>query len=349
MIRIIFFVIIIFLLVVAFLFFPATLRYGTLLYGLREGIITALFNLSGLLLGIGFGALLYILCILGKKILSPFLAKLRRPRMIREPIKASLSLALGIVSVALLLAGYTYMSHKQHLKNPDDRTIPTWSQLRHGVKTIFKVDTRSHQRWIVVDSKATGMRLFLGLLYGVLGSIALGLLMGCFSAIEAFFVPPLSFLAKCPPTAMLAVFFVLVGTGENMFITMIAFGVLPTLAQSIYLAAKKDVPEELLHKAYTLGASNTEAILCIVYNNILPKMIDAIRLCIGPAVVYLIAAEMLCANTGFGYRMRLQSRLLNMDVVYPYIAILAGFGFAMDNLLRYIQRVCCPWYIRERG
>lgn len=266
--------------------------------------------------------------------------------MIREPIKTSLSLALGIVSIVLLLAGYTYMSHKQHVKNPDDRTIPTWSQLKQGVITIFKVDNRSHQRWIVVDSKATGTRLFLGLLYGVLGSIVLGLLMGCYRVVEAFFVLLLSWASAHPATAMLAVFFVLVGTGENMFITMIAFGVLPTLAQSIYLAAK-DVPDELLFKAYTLGASNSEAILCIVYKHILPKIIDAVRLCIGPAIVFLIAAEMLCASVGFGYRMRLQSRLLNMDVVYPYIELLAGFYFAVNYGLRFIQKKCCPWYIKE--
>jgi NitT/TauT family transport system permease protein len=67
-------------------------------------------------------------------------------------------------------------------------------------------------------------------------------------------------------------------------------------------------------------------------------------LVIGPAMVYLIAAEMVVGDVGFGYRIRLQSKLLNMSVVYPYLALLATFGFGMDYTLRWLQRKLCPWY-----
>jgi len=238
---------------------------------------------------------------------------------------------------------YTYLSHRQHLANPDDTTIPTWSQLREGVVSAIEVNHRSGERWIVVDSKATLGRLLLGLFLGVAGAAVLGLLIGCFKSFAAFFLPPLSFLAKVPPTAALAVFFVLVGTDMNMYVAMIAFGVLPILAQTIYLAVT-DVPEELLHKSYTLGASHVEVVWDVIFFHILPKLIDAVRLQIGPAMVYLIAAEMVVGDVGFGYRIRLQSRLLNMSVVYPYLATLAAFGFLMDYALRLMQRVCCPWH-----
>jgi NitT/TauT family transport system permease protein len=69
-----------------------------------------------------------------------------------------------------------------------------------------------------------------------------------------------------------------------------------------------------------------------------------VRLVIGPAMVFLIAAEMLVGDVGFGYRIRLQSKLLNMGVVYPYLAVLAGFGFGMDSGLRWLQKKWCPWY-----
>ena len=75
---------------------------------------------------------------------------------------------------------------------------------------------------------------------------------------------------------MLAVFFVMVGTDTEMYITMIAFGVLPVLAQSVYLAVR-DVPEERLYKAYTLGASHTEVLWNVIARQILPKVIDALR------------------------------------------------------------------------
>jgi NitT/TauT family transport system permease protein len=133
-----------------------------------------------------------------------------------------------------------------------------------------------------------------------------------------------------------------------MYVAMIAFGILPTLAMTVYLAVK-EFPEELQFKAYTLGASHTEVIWTIIFRYVFPKLIDALRLVIGPAMVFLIAAEMLVGDVGFGYRIRLQSKLLNMSVVYPYLAMLAAFGFAMDYLLRLLQRKWCPWYEGYRG
>jgi NitT/TauT family transport system permease protein len=140
----------------------------------------------------------------------------------------------------------------------------------------------------------------------------------------------------------MAVFFVMAGTGLEMHVAMIAFGVLPVMAQSVYLAAR-DVPDELLFKAYTLGASDDEVILEVILPFVMPKLLDTLRLQIGPAMVYLIAAEMLVGDVGFGYRIRLQQRLLNMSLVYPYLVILAAFGFLGDALLTRIRRFACPW------
>jgi NitT/TauT family transport system permease protein len=266
--------------------------------------------------------------------------------MIRRPIRRWEGVLLGVVSVAFLLGTYTHLSHRQRQLNPDDTTIPSWRQLAEGVAAAAAPNKRSGERWIVEDLRATTSRLFLGLLYGVTGALVLGVLMGCFPRLEALLVPPLSILAKLPPTAALAVFFVLFGTDLQMYVAMIAFGILPTLAQSVYLSVK-ELPEEMLNKAYTLGASNTELIWNVILRVILPKTIDAVRLVIGPAMVYLIAAEMVCGDVGFGYRIRLQSRLLNMNVVYPYLAVLAAFGYGMDYALRLLRRVACPWYAPE--
>ena len=267
--------------------------------------------------------------------------------MIRRPIKRSTAIVLGILSLLLLFGSYTWMSHRQHQKNPDDTTIPTWSQIKAGVLQMVEVNKRSGERWIVVDAKATATRYFLGLGIGASCAVLIGMAMGCFSQVEAFLQPPLSLLAQVPPTAALAVFFVLVGTGQNMYVTMIAFGVLPALAQTVYLAVK-DFPDELLYKSYTLGASRMEVIVSIIFRQVLPRLIDALRLVIGPALVYLIAAEMVVGDVGFGYRIRLQSKLLNMNVVYPYLALLAGFGFTMNYLLRQLQRKLCAWYVQGR-
>ena len=67
--------------------------------------------------------------------------------MIRGPISQAKAILLASLSVALLLLGYTWVSHRQHQINPKDTTIPSWGQLADGVKKFTRPD-RKEERWI---------------------------------------------------------------------------------------------------------------------------------------------------------------------------------------------------------
>ncbi|MBL4845811.1 MAG: ABC transporter permease subunit [Planctomycetes bacterium] len=264
--------------------------------------------------------------------------------MIRSPIDFRWRAALGLASVVVLVAIYAGLSARQHQLNPKDTTMPGWSQLADGWGKMTTPHHRSGDVWLTEDAIATGKRLGAGMAAGIAGAMVLGFLMGCWAPAESFLVPPLTILGKLNPIAMLAVFFVIFGLEMKMYVAMIAFGILPPMAMTIYLAIKNDVPEELIHKSYTLGASHLEIVLFVIFRQILPKIFEGVRLQTGPALVYLIAAEMVVGDVGFGYRIRLESRLLHMNVVYPYIMLLAMFGYSVDLGLRRLQTFICPWY-----
>ena len=267
--------------------------------------------------------------------------------MIRKPISEKARVFLGVLSIVLLIGGYAGLSHRQHAINPKDRTVPTFTQIwKHGVIKAFSIDDLTEERWVQSDSIATFKNLFSGMFFGIAIGGVIGLLMGCFKPFEAFFLPPVTLLAKIPPTAALAVFFTLVGTDTPLFVTIVAFGIMPTFAMSVQLAVN-DVPDENLYKAQTLGASTCEMLWNVIFRQILPRIIDSIRLQIGPAMVFLMAAEIYCANVGYGYTMRILSRRSNMEVVYLYLAFLAIFGYLMDALLRLLTAKLCPWYTRK--
>jgi NitT/TauT family transport system permease protein len=264
--------------------------------------------------------------------------------MIRKSISIKAKISMGILSVSLLIVAYSWMSYKQHVFNPKDTTIPNAQQFVEGWKKITTPEEFTGEIWLWNDLKATLGRHVGGMLLGVAIALFVGMAMGVNPWLESFFSWPVNFFAKIPPTAMMAVYFVLFGTEYKMFIAMIALGIFPTLAQTIYQSAKKDVDDDAINKAYTLGASHFEVIYNIIFMQILPRVIEAIRLQVGPALVFLIAAELLVSDVGFGYRLRIQSRLLNMNVVYLYLVIL-GMGFLlMDWGLRLKRRLLCPWF-----
>jgi len=263
--------------------------------------------------------------------------------MIRKPISKTRWWVLSISAIALLVALYSWMSYRQKQFNAKDTTIPNAQQFVDGIKTLLKPDSQGDM-WLLIDLKATYGRHLSGMMVGVLLSLIVGLLMGCFYSWEAVFKFPLTCLSKIPPTAMIAVYFVLFGTELEMYIAMIALGIFSTLAMAVYGAVRKDVSDHAIYKAYTLGGSDSEIVWNVVFKQILPRFIEAIRLTVGPAMVFLIAAEWATADVGFGYRLRIQSRLLNMNIVYIYLVILAITTYFMDWSLSYARRKLCLWF-----
>lgn len=292
---------------------------------------------SGVSLGLAY--------VVGKMLirwLPRMVGNIRERTMIRKPIHERWKVGLGFFSIVLLAALYSWVSYQQHITNATDTTIPSIPTIARTACKICTPDSLGDV-WLWQDLKASFGRYSLGLLSGVVLSLCLGVMMGCFPVVEYFLLPLMNF-RWLPPTAMLAVFFVMVGTGKEMFVTLIAVGVTPVLTSAVYQAAKFDVPMELINKAYTLGKTSTGIIFKVVLPQIYPRVIEAVRLQLGPAMVYLIAAELMMGDCGFGYRLRIQSRLLNMAVVYCYLIFLGITGFFMDNILSMIRRWLSPWF-----
>jgi ABC-type nitrate/sulfonate/bicarbonate transport system permease component len=234
-------------------------------------------------------------------------------------------------------------------RRPDatDLTVPSWGLLyKDGLIRVCTARGPYVRKEIMLvsDFKVTAARLVTALLVGVAASVLLGLLMGCWDPVEAFFMPPFTFLSKVPATAVLPVFFVLVQINFRMYIAIIVFGMLPTLAQSISQSVRKDVPNELIFKAFTLGASQLELIWEVIYKQVLPRILDAARLQIGPALVLLVAAEWMVAGEGIGYQLRIFYQRTDMTVVFVYVLILGALGLAADYTLIWSRRKLCPWF-----
>lgn len=213
--------------------------------------------------------------------------------MIRRPIPDWLIYTLGVAGIVVVVTLYAVLSIRQTRINPDQNIFPGIQAFGEGLGEITKVrggESNPKPSWLSVDLRETYWRLFLGLLTGVVLSVGVGILMGSYTVIEALLNPIITFFAKIPPTAMLAVYMVVFGIHLKMYVAMIAFGVFFTMAQAIYQAVKKDVDADHIDKAYTLGASEFEVILEVIWKQVLPRVLENLRLQIGPAMVFLIAA-----------------------------------------------------------
>lgn len=274
--------------------------------------------------------------------MQTFLSILRRLTAVREPIPSRWSKAFTVFALLALVVGYTMLSAHQHQINPNDQSIPSWSQIwNDGIVKSVELQKRTGVRWLVEDVYSDAGRFGLGLGIGVVSAVFIGLNMGAFSAVESVIGLPIAFFSRVPPAAAFGAFFILVKDQENMLVAVVVFAVLPTLAQSIAMTAK-EFPPELRYKALTLGAGSFDLVWWIMFRWALPRIIDSVRLQVGEVVKALIGAELLVGNTGFGSQIRAQMRNSNMAMVFTYVVIIVGVCWAIDNVLVVLKLYTSP-------
>jgi NitT/TauT family transport system permease protein len=149
-------------------------------------------------------------------------------------------------------------------------------------------------------------------------------------------------LSMIPPMAILPVLFIIFGLGELSKVVLIVFGVAPFLIRDLSLAVGA-LPAEQIVKAQSLGASTWQVAVRVVLPQITPRLIDAVRLSLGPAFLFLISAEAIAAESGLGYRIFLVRRFLAMDVILPYVAWITLLAYLMDYALAFVSRAAFPW------
>jgi NitT/TauT family transport system permease protein len=168
--------------------------------------------------------------------------------------------------------------------------------------------------------------------------------MGLRPVLKDLFGDFLTFLSMVPPLAVLPILFIALGVDELAKVSLIFLGVFPVVARDMLLTVEK-IPREQITKAVTLGASKWSVIYRIVMPQVMPRLIDNIRLALGAAWLFLIAAEAIAATEGLGYRIFLMRRYLAMDVILPYVFWIVALGFSMDWLLRALVARRYGWYL----
>ncbi|MBD1602148.1 ABC transporter permease [Pseudomonas typographi] len=253
-------------------------------------------------------------------------------------------LLLVVLPFALLLCAYLYGSAARLADNPNDKLLPSTAQMAEAVKRMaFEQDLRTGERPLWQDTAASLRRLGMGLAIAAVAGLSLGLLAGTVPLLGAPLSPLLTVLSMVPPLAMLPVLFIVFGLGELSKVMLIVIGITPILARDLEQQAR-DIPRELLVKAQTLGASTWTLILRVVLPQLLPRLLVDLRLVLGSAWLFLIAAEAIASTDGLGYRIFLVRRYLAMDVILPYVGWITALAWAMDWALRQVGRRAFPWY-----
>lgn len=264
-------------------------------------------------------------------------------RWVNRRIGRGNGVLLGAIPIALLVLLYLMLAASRHAANPQDKILPMPGAMAEAMAALlFQPDPLSGKLLFWADTLASLERLGLGLGIATLSALLVGLVLGVLPPVRATFSPLVTGIAVIPPIALLPILFIAFGLGEAAKVALIVIGIAPFMIRDIaaHVAA---LPREQLIKAQTLGASSWQVMLRVALPQAMPRLIQAVRLSLGPAWVFLISAEAIASDVGLGYRIFLVRRYLAMDVIVPYVAWIALLAVAMDFLLVRSSRRLFPW------
>jgi NitT/TauT family transport system permease protein len=256
-------------------------------------------------------------------------------------------LVLGFLPFALIAAIYLIASAERRALNPDDKLLPPAAEMAETVRRLAtEPDRRTEDIVLWADTAASLQRLAVGLGIATLTGLAFGLALGVVPVINATLGALVAVISMIPPMAVLPILFIVFGLGELSKTVLIVFGVAPCLIRDMTLAVAR-LPREQLIKAQSLGASTWQIAIRVVLPQIMPRLIEAVRLSLGPAFLFLISAEAIAADVGLGYRIFLMRRYLAMDVILPYVAWITLLSYALDFALAQLARRGFSWAYAE--
>jgi len=266
------------------------------------------------------------------------------------------TIVLSWVLFATGIALYFDIAQKRHRENPEDRIMPTIAQMFHGMTNAttnpaeddeaLAENASLRQRFLASmlwkDTVATSRRFTYSILL-LIPAVLLGLHMGLFPYVGVFFLRFILFFDKIVALSLLPILFIVFGIDELSKIMLIVIGVTPTIILDTFNLTR-GVPNELVVKAFTLGASDFDVAYRVVMRQILPRVLNSIRLNLKAVMLFLFAGEMIASTDGLAFRIALLRRHMGMDVIVPYVLWVALLLFLVDFGMRILNRKLHPWF-----
>jgi len=252
--------------------------------------------------------------------------------------------ALGIIPFVILVFLYMGASNARLAENPNDKLLPAFTSFTAAIDRLaFTPSKRTGEYVFWQDTLSSLQRIVIGVSVSALLALVVGVLNGSIPYVRANLSPLVTAISLIPPMAILPILFIVFGLGELSKVMLIAIGITPFLMRDMQQRVL-EIPREQLIKAQTLGANSWQIIVRVVLPQVMPRLIASVRLSLGSAWLFLIAAEAIVAEDGLGYRIFLVRRYLSMDVILPYVFWIAVLAFALDFLLRNLSHWLYPWF-----
>jgi len=214
-----------------------------------------------------------------------------------------------------------------------------WEVLQRGAEL-------AREGILLTDLSASLRRVFIGFVLGTISAVLVGFLIGWYATIRALVEPYIQFFRTIPPLAIIPLAIVFMGIGElpKVFVIFLAAFLVSVVATYQGVVT---VDRTMINAARVLGAGDATIFFRVVMPASVPYILVGLRTGLGAAWATLVAAELIAAQDGLGYRMQHAQIYYDIPTIFVNLLVIGILGLLMDRALLLAERRMTSWQERR--
>jgi sulfonate transport system permease protein len=185
-------------------------------------------------------------------------------------------------------------------------------------------------------------RVAIGFAAGAVAALLIGVAVGLSRTVERLFDPTLQLLRNVPSLAWVPFLLLWLGIDETPKIALVAIGAFFPIYLNL-VSGIRQTDRKLVEVGRTFGMAQLELVRRIILPSSLPFLLAGLRIGLGQAWLFLVAAELIASTRGLGYLLIDGQSTARPAVMLVAILVLAGLGKLSDTLVRVVERRALGW------
>lgn len=192
------------------------------------------------------------------------------------------------------------------------------------------------------DALASLGRVLAGFCLGIIVAIPVGFLMGWYRVARGIIEPYVQFFRTIPPLAIIPLAIVTMGIDEPPKIFVIFLAAFLSSVVATYQGVIS-VDKTLINAARVLGAGDFTIFRRVVIPASTPYIMVGVRIGLGSSWATVVAAELIAAQSGLGYRMQQAQLYYDLPTIFVSLIAIGILGLIMDRMVMAADRVLTAW------
>jgi NitT/TauT family transport system permease protein len=185
--------------------------------------------------------------------------------------------------------------------------------------------------------KTSMYRFVVGYSISVVSAVILGLILGRIPKVFQYVNPALQLLRPISPTAWMPFIVLLFGIGDVPAIVIIFIAAFfPVLLSTV--SAVGNIDPIYLKVSKNFGIKQPALTWKVIFPAAFPQIANGIHLALGTAWIFLVAGEMVGAQSGLGYQIIDARNNIRADILLATILVIGVIGILLDSILKFIEK-----------